>query len=799
MVWFCLAAFAHAAESVPRLRNAAVGFSGQYRNRHWAPLVVDVENAGPARTGMLLVETLGSVSQQNVIFSRPVFLPANATRRFEFPLRPDTKPRLDTAKFKFEKAALVRLTDGGFQTWSQTDAIGMLVAEESFFSLVVDTRFLGYHPLREGTVGAERRPLARATVPVRNFPRRPLDLASFDAVVLGDIGETDFSPLQIRALREWVRLGGQLFVLPSFAPAVSPALAELLPVTFFSTNVVETLPAIAPGFVFTNGVTSARMIVREGTVELGTRERPVIVSRREGAGRVTALAFDAGQEAFAVWPGAGKFWTDLFAASPQFFHHADRVLARSTAVERILSSLAGMKVLSRAALVTYLGAVVLGLLGTIAVFRFTRRAEWGWLAAVVLAVLGGIGGIAGAAAWKAQPQAFLNEVFLASAHSGADSARVQAALGLFAPKETKFSVRAASDAVSLAPSRSSLQPPEETRFLFEETLAVTNLAVRADDLRMLLGRAPVVETPVPNVAVRLGAEGLSVVITNRANAALAGAFLKFNRLLVPLGDIGKGARLERAGIRVNAGETATDLVRTAQQTQRDHLREVFFPEPIYVADRAWAADERRFQKLLRGREPLPVLFSWSDQPAFPVAQIEPPVARRALGLWAVAATLEYDAGRVFFPKGALLVQTRNQAALPFERGEGCYAGARPGLIVAEFALPPGCPNFEAEEATVSFGFRGAAFFPEVLVGPGDSEIAEEAGRMLARFQKVENVGGVWRIPSLAKVWGPQARKLLVAVRVEHTDEGKRLTVSPTANFHLWQVRDLDLELRGTVR
>ena len=119
--------------------------------------------------------------------------------------------------------------------------------------------------------------------------------------------------------------------------------------------------------------------------------------------------------------------------------------------------------------------------------------------------------------------------------------------------------------------------------------------------------------------------------------------------------------------------------------------------------------------------------------------------------------------------------------------------------MAEFALPPGCPPFEAEEATVSFGFRGTAFFPEVFVGAGDLEATEATERMLARFQKVENVGGVWRIPSLAKVWGPQARKLLVAVRVEHTDEGKRLTVSPTANFHLWQVRDLDLELRGTVR
>ena len=793
---------ASAAETAPRVRNAALGFSGQFRNRHWAPLVVDVENPGPARTGLLVVETQGHVSQQTVVFSRPVFLPANAYRRFEFPLRPDAKPRINPGKVQFEKVAQVRLTDGAFQEWSKTDVVGSIVAEDTFFTLVVDTRFLGYHPLREGTVGPEKRPLARATLPVRNFPRRPIDLSGFDAVVIGDMGETDFSPLQVRALREWVRLGGQLFVLPSIMPALSPALAELLPTGFFSTNVVETLPAIAPGFVFSNGVTFARMVVREGTgavVEAGARERPLIVSRREGTGRVTALAFDAGQESFAVWPGAGRFWCERFAAVPQFFHHADRLLARAPAVERILSSLAGMKVLGRGALVVYLGVALLVLLGTIAAFRFTRVPEWGWPVAVVLALAGGGGAIVGAAAWKAQPQPFLNEVFVATAESGAESARVQAALGLFAPKETKFSVRLPADTVSLAPAKSLLSPPEQLRFSFEETLAVTNLAVRADDLRVVFGRAPVVETPMPTVVVRVGAEGLAVVVTNRTTTRLAGAFLKFNRLLVPLGDIAKGARSERAGIQKNAGETATELVRSAQQVQRDQLREVFFPEPVYVGDRTWMADDRRFQKMMRGREPLPVLFSWSDQPTFPIAQIEPPVARRALGLWAVAATVEYAGGRVFFPAGALPLRVRNQGALPFERGEGCFASARPGLIVVEFSLPPGCPPVQADEATVTMGFRGTAFLPEVFVGDGELEVGEETERALTRWTKVAGTGGGWRMADVARVWGASSRKLLVAVRIAHTEEGRRLTSNSTANFHLWQVRDLDLELKGTVR
>ena len=43
---------ARAQEELPRIRGALPGFGGQFRNRHWAPLRVEVENPGPARTGL---------------------------------------------------------------------------------------------------------------------------------------------------------------------------------------------------------------------------------------------------------------------------------------------------------------------------------------------------------------------------------------------------------------------------------------------------------------------------------------------------------------------------------------------------------------------------------------------------------------------------------------------------------------------------------------------------------------------------------------------------------------------------
>ena len=152
--------------------------------------------SGPARTALLTAEMDAHIAKQRLVFSRPVILPARSVRRFEFPIRPDAKPKPETEKVQFTKVVQVRLTDGAFGVLSQADAVASPIAEEAFCVLVLDTSMLGYMSLREGTVGPEKRPLVRLATPAKNFPRRAIDLSGFDAIVLGNVGENDFSPMQ---------------------------------------------------------------------------------------------------------------------------------------------------------------------------------------------------------------------------------------------------------------------------------------------------------------------------------------------------------------------------------------------------------------------------------------------------------------------------------------------------------------------------------------------------------------------------------------------------------------------------
>jgi len=779
----------------PRVRHVQVGIGGQFRNRHWTPVAVDVENTGPARTGQLVVELDGNLSGQRLEFIRPVTLPANSYRRFEFPVFPDAPNPLGV-KRSMERVVQVKLTDGGLQVWSRNEGLGHKVAEDAVFLLVCDTTFAGYRGLREVPIGAEKRMLSKAQVQPKNLPRRPLDLRGFDAVVLGGLADYAPTPLQLQALHDFVAQGGHLIVVPSAAPGISPALAEQLPGTFLSPQRLETLPPLTGEFIFTNGLATSRLVPGTGEVTVGTRDRPWAISRTVGAGRVTMLGFEAGSEEFSVWPGSTNFWRELLAP-PQFLHHADRLMARSVAAERVLAGLSGMKVVSRQWVLVYLlsasGLVLLALIA----FRFTSKPERGWAIATPVALCLGVGAVVMAARWKTSPQPLLNEVYLATARSGEDGACVQAALGVYSPTEQSYDLLTATDAASLLPGRSGVNPPEVFRLGYENQLAVSNLAVRADDLRTLSGRAPQPALRAPTVHTRISTDGLSVTISNRTEVALAEPFLKFNRFVVPLPTIAPGARLEHHATNQHLSATAP-LVRSARQEQRDRVSRIFFPEPVYSGDVKVSFDELRFNRLLRGRELLPALFSWSDRPAFPITAVHPAVTRDAIGLLAVEGSVEYLGPSLLLPRGVMPLQIQNMGAYLFLRGEGCFAGGRAGNLAIEFSLPAGCPDLVAQELTLHFEYRGTAFEPEVFIGPGGVSVPEDTRTALQ--PGLTKLAGPMpaRVPNPERLLRPGQRSVVVVLRVNASAEGKRIGFMSNPDLHVWQIRNLDLELKGTI-
>jgi hypothetical protein len=69
-------------------------------------------------------------------------------------------------------------------------------------------------------------------------------------------------------------------------------------------------------------------------------------------------------------------------------------------------------------------------------------------------------------------------------------------------------------------------------------------------------------------------------------------------------------------------------------------------------------------------------------------------------------------------------------------------------------------------------------------------------QLVARMEKIP--GGLpARVPDPGRFLPAGARSVIVVVNVAHTAEGKRLGTTFNQNLHTWQIRDLDLELKGT--
>ena len=788
--------------SLPKVRHATLGFMARSHNRSWGPLHVDIENPGPEREGYLVAEGLGEYCQQVTSFRRPVWIPAHAFRSVTYPAWSDHHP-LEPGD-PADELLRVKLTDGGVQVWSQLAAIGLPQPEESLLVMVSDARFPSYTFLDRKVATVRGRPLARSPELPTGLPRHPEEYAGIEVLVLGDPGEDALTPLQVEALRDWVRLGGCLIYTggPTADTEAMDEFRAMLPVDFLSRQGVSTLEDLrrwGPPPEFDENLAFYRMTLRDGRVILGTAQRPLAAARAEGAGQVVALALDTGNARFQTWDGAANFYRDLLNGAPHFFPQADRVMERSPSIAGLLSRLAGVRVLSRGVVSLYLALVVGGMMAVLVGFRFTRSPEWAWPVALALALAGGTAAIFGAARYKRQPQPYLNEIDLVATRTGQDVARVYATLGLFSPREQSYQLDLPDERVTVRPGRSETMPPQRFVMDWRNRLSVRDLHVRTEDMRTMFGQTARGPLPHPQAEFQVGPDGLKVRITNPGGQRLEDAFVKFNRLVLPVGDLPPGTVLERtAALGGEAGaETvySSRLVRSPGDELRAAVRALFFPDPVYTLGQGFSFADWIIRTRLQPRGESPALYGWSETPLFPVETVAPAAARRSVGLWAIESEVNYEGPTLVLPKGMLELQMKDNLSATLERAEGRFSGTRPAAMLAEFRLPAGCPDLQVTRARLYLAFRSGAYRAEVRLAPRDLVAAPKPDP--ARFEPIPG-GPVYVVADPQRYFNPRTRSFLASIQIEATEETGR-SEAAASGVRYWQVRDLDMDLQGAAQ
>ena len=796
----CALATAGRADSreLPVIRNTQLGFNYQFHNHYWTPLRVEIDNPGPERHAVLVIEPVSHAAGQIVTLAKPIWLPANSRRTIFLTVLPEYNETVAPTKrgetvSPIPKVLSAKLTDGGLQVWSQADIHGRVLSEIAALMLVGDARLTSYRIPPDVPAGFSKRAIERAGVVPANLPARAIDYEGFNLIVLGDPGATDLNAMQRQAIVEWVRAGGTLVFTPS--PGDTNGWFEswqaFLPVTYQPGDTLATEPRIsqwgAPP-VFAAGLRLRRMIVRAGSEVLaGTTDSPLLVTRREGLGHVVACALDTGDLNFQFWPGAVNLNAELIRRALHTIPAADRLFEKSTATGAIVSSLAGIKVLGRAPLLIYLIALVAGIITIMVVFQFTRRPERGWAVVVGCAVIAGGVVIVVVDRWKGQPQPFLNEVSLTFVNAEADSAVANAALGLYSPKAAKFDLDTTGNTARLRSSAVGRLSSDPVSMQFDDHLQIPGLAVRASDVRTLYGAATLPGGPLPQARAQLTPAGLELTVNNPTGQPLSDCFFKLNRLVVPLGDLPAGATRTLKNLAPDPDRPfSSRAVASAEDELRSRIRRIFFPDPVYTLSRQRTGELLGLHMRSALADWSPAVYGWSDQPVFPL-RTGNTLARRAVGLWAIETPLAYTGGRLAVPRGMLTLHLKNTDARIMERAEGRFSGTRGVTIVAEFALPVACPDLQVDTAKLIVVFRGSAFKCDVqLQPPGSGETPQHQPSLTG--------GPEYQIATPGKWYDPARRSFTVAIKIEPTNAN---LAQPTAAVNYWQIRELDLELEGT--
>ena len=320
------------------------------------------------------------------------------------------------------------------------------------------------------------------------LPPRWFGYESVELVVLSAADEAAYAafaqdPERLRALEQWIEMGGELMLAPgSAAPqllAEKSALARLALgkfaefVSLRKTNVLESYTGVSSRIELkrSGGLAVARLADGRGAAEVHEGDLPLVLRAPHVFGRVTFVALDLARGPLAEWPGRTPFIKRLLDGRPAGANRGDQDLGRGPATHLGLTDLAGQLrgsldqfpevELAPFWLVAGLVFVYLLLIGPIDFFlhrRLTRRMGLTWLTFPFWVLLFSAGAYWGAGRLKGD-RLRVNQVDLVDFDAASQHVRGTTWLNVFSPETKMYDL-------SLAPRLAATDPAEPTESLW---------------------------------------------------------------------------------------------------------------------------------------------------------------------------------------------------------------------------------------------------------------------------------------------------------------------------------------------
>lgn len=523
----------HSQESDPLTLTAQAGFAGYFKERHWIPVRVRIENNGPQVEGAIEIRTRRQ-NNSTAVFTYPVSLPTTSRKEFFIHVFPEA--------FFFTRELKVALVAGDAEIASahaRLDPIrpsdylfGILASNPSAFNLISDIK----PPQGNSWI---------AQLGAADLADRYPSLNSLDVLVIAGIDTGTFSSGQVLAVENWVAGGGQLVVVGGTDwRRTAEGLKELIPLSPEHTQSVTDLGALQS---FANrpidrpsaAVLAAGELAADAEVLVSAGDLPLVVKRRLGHGSILYLTMDPSEEPFKSWDGLSSFYRRLIelpTEKPAWaygFHF--ELAARAIAT---LPQLAAPSVwLFCGFLALYLAAI--GPANFFILHRLKKR-ELAWLSIPGLVILfGALSFVIGSQIRGRQP--VLNRMALVQVWPDSQQAHVDGVVGLFSPRRDTYPVEIGS--TFLAHPLPSEHPVAGRDWLIQQgenaiTLPEMRLEVGAMSAAVVQGAIPAPDFEIDLIRTMQGESAVwQGILTNKSNLTLHNAVLLAGGASQRLGEI----------------------------------------------------------------------------------------------------------------------------------------------------------------------------------------------------------------------------------------------------------------------
>lgn len=292
------------------LLDASVGYQGYMKQNEWYPVRLTLTNkTADDLKGEVVISILSSSSSTTSDIVIPAELPKGSAIQLTASIpgdvlsRNSNKIRFYRDSFKEGKVIPVIGNDYIEARTTSSYTIGVISRDPDTLNFMPSLNQRGYD-------------ITVIPIAEKELPEDPILLDMIDTLVINDVAASGWSESQIKAVKEWVRLGGTLVLsggagysktaeaFKTIAPLEATGMSDLTSSASIASVGGAAIKLEAPIAVSTGKIT-------EGKTELAENGLPLAVSRKVGFGSVISVAFDPSLEPLSTWAGSAMLWAKL--------------------------------------------------------------------------------------------------------------------------------------------------------------------------------------------------------------------------------------------------------------------------------------------------------------------------------------------------------------------------------------------------------------------------------------------------------------------------------------------------------